>query len=467
MARANEEIFMPTTDQPGPISEVRPRAFLDRTLARLQSFGRMGLVPVMLSVVAGAAACGGKAGAASRWVAEVDTVGDTIVVRTLSGGVWGRPAELQAEVSIGEMEGDDQYLLGQVSGLAVDADGNMYIYDGQVPALRKYSPDGRYLMTIGRQGGGPGEYKNSDGGLAILADGRLVLRDPGNGRFQLWTLDGEPAGEWRYRGGFFTSTPMFVDRDGFAYSTTVTFDGKPPWKTQLVKYSPAGEPLDTVPVPDWDYEPPEIVAQQMEKGKVTGTMSNSVPFSPTEEWTLSPLGYFVGGVGTRYAIELQKPEGTLRIERVREPVPVDADEKSNAEDVAIDNMQGMVPGWRWNGPSIPDSKPPFVDLLAAADGRIWVRLSEPGERIPADELNTPQKGPDGKPRAQKLWREPVAFDVYEPDGRYVGLVMSPRGFSMHPAPVIRGDTVWAIVRDELDVQRLTRLRVTFPEPPDR
>ena len=424
-------------------------------------------VQAALLIVLVAVGCGGEAGAASRWVAEVDTVGDTIVVRTLSGGVWGRPAQLSAEVSIGELEGDDEYLFGQVSGLAVDGEGYMYVYDGQVPALRKYAPDGRYVMTIGRQGGGPGEYKNSDGGMAVLADGRLVLRDPGNGRFQLWTLDGEPAGDWRYRGGFFTSTPMFVDRDGFAYSSTARFGGPPPWKTLLVKYSPAGEPLDTISIPDWDYEPPEIVAQRMENGKVTSTMSNTVPFSPTKEWTLSPAGYFVGGVGTRYGIELAKPEGVLRIERVVDPVPVDAEEKSNAEEYATENMRNMVPGWRWNGPAIPDTKPPFTDLLSSQDGRIWVRLSQPGERIPEDEMDTPQNGPDGKPRAQRHWREPVAFDVFEPDGRYVGMVRAPRGFSMYPTPVIRGDTVWAIVRDELDVQRLTRLTVTFPTPSDR
>jgi hypothetical protein len=458
---------MSMINRPGPIHGPRLRALLGAGPTRCTAWLRKGQVLCALSAAVVVPACTGEAGAVSRWVAETDTVGDTIVVRTLSGGVWGRPAELSADVSIGVMEGDDEYLLGEVAGLAVDADGFMYVYDRQVPALRKYSPDGHYMMTIGRQGGGPGEYKNSDGGIAILADGRLVLRDPGNGRFQLWTLDGQPAGDWRYRGGFFTSTPMFVDRAGFTYSTTVTFDGKPPWKTMLVKYSPAGEPLDTIPVPDWDYEPPEIVAQQTENGKVRSTMSNTVPFSPTEEWTLSPDGYFVGGVGTRYAIELSKPEGMLRLERVVDPVPVDGDEKSNAEVVATDNMQNMVPGWRWNGPSIPDTKPPFSDLLAAQDGRIWVRLSQPGERIPADELDTPQTGADGRPRPQKLWREPVAFDVFEPDGRYVGMVRAPRGFSMHPVPVIRGDTVWAIVRDELDVQHLKRLHVTFPEPADR
>jgi hypothetical protein len=34
--------------------------------------------------------------------------------------------------------------------------GRVYVMDRQVPALRKYAPDGRYLATFGRAGGGPG-----------------------------------------------------------------------------------------------------------------------------------------------------------------------------------------------------------------------------------------------------------------------------------------------------------------------
>ncbi|MGD2152629.1 MAG: hypothetical protein PVG79_05125, partial [Gemmatimonadales bacterium] len=60
---------------------------------------------------------------------------------------------------------------------------------------------------------------------------------------------------------------------------------------------------------------------------------------------------------------------------------------------------------------------------------------------------------------ERTWREPVAFDVFEPNGRYLGMVRAPRGFSTYPTPVIRGDTVWAVVRDELDVPYITRSHI--------
>jgi hypothetical protein len=55
--------------------------------------------------------------------------------------------------------------------------------------------------------------------------------------------------------------------------------------------------------------------------------------------------------------------------------------------------------------------------------------------------------------------EPVVFDVFEADGRYIGQVRAPRGFSMNPQPIARGDHVWAVFRDELDVNYVARFRI--------
>ncbi|HEX7117888.1 MAG TPA: hypothetical protein VF212_03825 [Longimicrobiales bacterium] len=100
-------------------------------------------------------------------------------------------------------------------------------------------------------------------------------------------------------------------------------------------------------------------------------------------------------------------------------------------------------------------KPPFRDVFVGADGRLWVLLHTPAVAVdvepPAD---------DGRSRIPPArWREPVVFDVFEPDGRYLGRVRAPDDFSTHPAPFFRGDDVWAVVRDELDVQYLVRFRV--------
>lgn len=73
------------------------------------------------------------------WQASYETLGDTLVVRTLSGSVWGDTARLVPEVSIGMFDGPEEYVFGQIHSLAMGQDGTIYVVDRQVPALRVYN----------------------------------------------------------------------------------------------------------------------------------------------------------------------------------------------------------------------------------------------------------------------------------------------------------------------------------------
>lgn len=416
-----------------------------------------------IAVLAG---CG--ADAAPRLHVERDTVGDTIVVRTLAGSAWGARAALEPELRIGVLEGEDHYMFGDIRSLAVAPDGSIYVMDTQVPALRKYAPDGSYIATFGREGEGPGEYKGPDGGLAVLDDGRVVLRDPRNGRLQVYSPTGEPLDTWPIRGNFNTSRPLVADTAGRVH-TLILLDPEAAvtdWRTGLLAIdAETGEPVDTTAAPTWDYDEPRLIAQRVSDDG-TSTSVNGVPFGPEEVWTFSPLGYMVGGLSVRYAIGLYRPDApVLRIERVHEPVRVQSSEKANREEITRWNMRRTQPDWTWNGPAIPDEKPPFRGLFVGRDGRIWVLLHQPGERIP--DAQVAELDPDDpSPRPANRWREPTVFDVFEPDGTYLGQVHGPTEMVFYPNPVFDGDRVWAVVRDELDVEYVSRFRVAR-EPTDR
>ena len=419
---------------------------------------RLPIEALCLFAIAGAA-CDEEA--SPRLHVERDTVGDTLIVRTVSGSQWGGPRTLRPEVSIGVFEGEDAYMFGRVRSLAVAPDGSIYVMDSQVPALRKYDVSGQYVGTLGREGEGPGEYRGPDGGLAVLSDGRVVLRDPRNARLQVYGPTGEALATWPIRGGFNTSNPLVVDTADRVY-TQMLLDPEAAvtkWRVGLVAHDGAtGEPVDTFPAPEWNYEEARLVAQQA-SGDGMNTSVNSVPFSPTASWAFSPYGHMIGGLSTRYAVDQYLGDGTvLRIERVVDPIPVTQGERTEAEAMARWDLRQTQPDWTWNGPGIPDTKPPFRALYAGKDGRIWVLVHKPGERIPDDEVDASESnGPN--PRPADRWREPVAFDVFEPDGTFLGRALAPTGFSVSPTPVFDGDRVWAVMRDELDVQYVTRFRL--------
>jgi len=403
------------------------------------------------------AACGGsEAGTTAEWQAAYDTIGDTIVVRTLGGSVWGEPAQLVPFVTIGTFEGADEYMFGRVRSLAVASDGSIYAYDSHANELRKYAPDGTYVATFGREGGGPGEYREPDGGLAVLPDGRVLLRDPGNARISVFSPDGEYIEGWRILGGIHTSRPLYVDAASNCY--TILFlnpaDDFGEWRFGLLRLGPDGSPADTLPAPVWDYEPAELVATTADG---EGMSMNEVPFTPVVSWTFSPLGYMVGGLPTRYAFELFiAPNRVLRIERADwTPARVLAAEKDEQERIVTADLRQVDPAWRWNADPIPEAKPPYNRIYIGQYGRIWVHLHQ--EAVQIESADVEEVRPGEVP--PQTWIEPVAFDVFEPDGRYLGMVRAPEGFSTNPQPVMRGDTVWAVVRGEMDVPYIVRLQI--------
>lgn len=101
----------------------------------------------------------------------VEAIGDTTVVRTLSGSVWGTEAALVPEVTIGRLDGPEEYLFGSIRSIAVADDGAIHVLDLQAQHVRVFDSLGVYVETLGRRGEGPGEFSEAEA-IAVLPDGR-------------------------------------------------------------------------------------------------------------------------------------------------------------------------------------------------------------------------------------------------------------------------------------------------------
>ena len=417
------------------------------------------------TIGAGCSDGGDGASRGADWTTVIDTVGDTVVVRTVGGSEPSGVHSLVAEVSIGELEGADEYTFGAINEVEVASDGRIYVFDRQVPALREYDTNGKYVRTLGRKGAGPGEYTQANG-VAVHADGRVVLWDAGTAHINVYGRDGTFLTSWALPGGsgFYTSGALFSDTAGNTYARTRIAD--PPktsapearmfGTTGLVKWNREGQIVDSLRPPPTTLQPQSLVASAN-----GATAVYSLPFSPSNVWAWSPHGYFVSAETNRYAVTLSPPSGEIRrIERQVPVVPVSDEERADSEEQVTASLRMTVPGWRWNGPAIPATKPFIRGILPADDGRLWVSVAQPGERVPASELPPPptvQVGTvDPRQRPVAKWRDPVAYDVFEPDGRYLGRVAAPAKTTFK---AMRGDHVWAVTRDSLDVQQVVRYRV--------
>lgn len=101
-----------------------------------------------------------------------------------SGGGW--------QILIG---GDDANMPRMPSGVAVDAQGSIYVVDTGGSRLEQLTPSGRVLGTIGRLGTGDYGLRRPRG-IALDRQGTLFVADTANHRVQRFSAQGEPLGPW-------------------------------------------------------------------------------------------------------------------------------------------------------------------------------------------------------------------------------------------------------------------------------
>lgn len=401
------------------------------------------LVPTVVATLT-LAACGDTTPTGFNPDVVIDTIGDTVVVRTVSGSVWEGSAILVPEMSIGELDGADEYLFGNIASIAVDDDRTVYVFDGQAQEVRVFDSAGTYTRTLVGPGEGPGEFSRVEA-IAVLPDGRLVVRDAGTKHIKVFGPGPHDIDQWSYSVSStmsYGSTPLYTDIHGR------TFQTDPQWDTadQIIVFGPDGAQIDKFPEPWGDYEEPS---------------SFPVPFMPFGHWAVHPAGHLITGFPSEYRIDVIRDHGVLRIERDAEPARVPEGERTFWREAITSQQQETSPGGRWQGPEIPEYKPYFEDFIAGRQGRIWVTVNT--EARPVD---NPRHDPDRPGSSPVTWRSHLRYDVFEGDGTYLGAVEPPGGFSGWPAPVFDGDLVWAATRDELGVPRLVRYRIEVGSAPE-
>jgi hypothetical protein len=402
------------------------------------------------------AACqGGDDVATATWQTLTDTIGDTVVVRTMGARDSAALLTLVPELRIGQLDGPDEYTFANIYQVLPALHGGVYVYDGTLDALRQYDSAGTFVRQVGRKGAGPGEFQEPNG-VATLPDGQLVVWDARHQRMNLYDTSGTFVRSWRLATNLYSSRALFIDTAGTIYTLHMLdeFDAEHPMAPRregLVRLTADGTIRDTIPAPPLP-EPARLSAVIRMSGGV-GTTSRPLPYAPQPDWLVSPLGYLVSTAADRYAILLHRAGHPLRIEREVPPVAVEADEKANLTERITAQFRRSTPNWRWEGPSIPDTKPPIRYITLDAEGRIWVTRSLPSVPLEPDPDADPP-APNAPPPAR--WREPVAYDVFAPDGHFLGHLPVPRRTSLL---YMRGDTAWASVRDSLDVPTVVRFRV--------
>lgn len=381
------------------------------------------------------------------WSVTTDTVDGVVqVVNTPpeSGPLPTLVAE--EELRLGTVEGGGPASFGRIRSIAVLPDGRFAVADAQAEEVRIFDHSGRHLRTFGGEGAGPGELAGMQG-VHLDHEGMLRVAEQANARLSVF--DPET--------GFVTSYPLrlysyafrgpwdaVVDSAGRTLVVSSGRYGQGSWNMVRV-YDRVMNQVDSIPYRDYtdiarratgggsDDDFPG--AWRVNVGSRAWTWA-PVPFYTRQYEVLAPTGEFWSSAEGASELEVARwtPGGdtTLVLTSRRRPDPVTPAERDSAMAALREQLAERIPTPpRLDASRVPSTKPPLQGLSLDDRGRLWVRLTEPTADM-------------------------TTYDVFSRDGIHVATVRLPFRVDPYVPPVVRGETLWAVTTDEMDVQYVVR-----------
>ena len=330
------------------------------------------LVPAYLAALA--LGCGGEP--SSGFATVVDSTADTVFVRVNGSVPQDQVRRLVEELRIAPTAADTS-LFTAISEFQVDSKGRMWAFDFPTSSILVFDSEGALIRRIGRKGGGPGEFQQNNGMVAL--DTGLAVLDYANSRISFFSDSGTLQTSWRVPTGFFTSGGLIVDHSGtirLRRPVTAAREGEILGRMGVVRVASDGVLSDSLAPPDLPVSRDVYVATSKD-GR--GRSSTTSGFSPNYYWAWHPDGYFVAGHGGDYRIVLaRRGMKPLAISRQPPPVAVSDPEWDDEHRYITMAMQQTEPTWSWSGPALPHAKAPLIGLRITRDGRIWAQVAAIG-----------------------------------------------------------------------------------------
>ena len=219
-------------------------------------------------------------------------------------------------------------------GVAVDANGTVYVIDSLQDHIRVFDAEGHPVATWGETGEGPGQFKFKEGGyfwgdLAIGPDGNLYVLDPFNSRIQVLAPDGTYLREWgepgEEEGQFDWPSGIGIDSTGRVYVTEFgndrlqIFDAEGQalavWGDTAAEAGPFVDPADVTVDASGVVSVSDLVLSRVIRFDAEGTVIGELEAQHGQFF--SPWGVAVDATGNLYVaeyggsrVQVLSPDGT-------------------------------------------------------------------------------------------------------------------------------------------------------------
>jgi hypothetical protein len=359
-------------------------------------------------------ACGQKK---TEWKGTIEEVDGVTVAKNPKEPMYGEEIfTLEEELSIGESEGQDEYILSIINSVAVDDLENIYVLDMQLKKVRVFDSKGQYVRTIGEGGGqGPGEVR-VPAQIQITSQNEAKIFDMPARSLNFFSLDGN----------FLRRIPLikmpfpaksFIDSNGDLIGYFMYVEEDEPI-TALLKYNSKQER--------------QFKMAQLDP--LSEKERNKRPLQPSLLFDISDGDNIVWANSLKYEINFVSAEGILLKKISKEHVPIEIKEQDKKE---------IVPAIFGKESVSPEEEANFVKYF---DPINWISVDEENRIF----IDTLEKTKD---------RKYYYHDVFDSEGRYIAKVGLPSWPTL--SMVWKNNKLYTIEENEEGFMIVKRYKVTW------
>ncbi|MEZ4387087.1 MAG: 6-bladed beta-propeller [Candidatus Krumholzibacteriia bacterium] len=287
---------------------------------------------------------------------------------------------------------DEEVLLGVVSELLTDAEGRLYVLDGQLQEIQVFDQDGAWLTTIGRAGEGPGEFRNA-GDMFWSPSGQIGVIQNWPGKIVMLRTDGSPGDQFALpygKGGSLQAASRGAGQPGrivLSGSAWTTEGNQQMQRSYLKAYDQQGQELAS------------FVEQSTEMAFGDFAFKETSFSDFQRRWAASRDGRVAAALTfDAYRIHVWNADGSL--DRIIERPEFANVKRTASEKDMFQQIYGRITSWNPGSTfEVADVHQSIGRVFYHDDGSLWVQSSR-------DQWRNEEPGYAG-------------FDVFDAEGRYV------------------------------------------------
>lgn len=353
----------------------------------------------------------------TEWQGMIEEVDGVTVVMNPKEPMYGEDVcILEEEISIGESEGPDEYILSIINSVAVDDEENIYVLDMQLKKVRVFDSKGQYLRTIGGGAGqGPGEVR-VPAQIQITSQNEIKIFDMPARSLNFFSLDGN----------FLRRTPLI--KMPFPANSIIDSNGD---LIGYFMYVEEDEPITALLKYNSNQERQFKIAQL---DPLSEKERKKRPLQPSLLFDISEGDNIVWANSLKYEINIVSPEGILLKKISKEHVPIEITEQDKKEIVpAIFGKESLTPEEEAN----------------------FAKYFNPINWISVDDENRIFIGTLEKTKERKYYYH----DVFDSEGRYIAKVGLPSWPTLRM--VWKNSKLYTIEENKEDFMIVKRYKVTW------